>query len=398
MGFGKSASFQTAKRYSAGIGLVIDLSTELPRKYDESIFGDGAAKGLTLAGQIVEVLGAHGVENAPVAGSAVSVVVRPGDVRKVIFEDLEKTNEGFRFLLEGVSITAKGLEARWVHGAGANRQVEALQIVGAPHLSFENPIKNDGPRNGWLSLQLDGSPTVFDVRGNDGVYTSHELAFDEVVDRLKTALDRDMKFRVMQRVLLPAHSVLVAGQDALETALTKFRVAGYTACIVRSFVPGTTDARQVDVQLMSWPTDVPPDGTYAGATYEMPVLQETKRFVALRDGEDDVRMEVIPGYMLNLLGNKDPEKSTKHRFARGVVKGLSNSQMSMYGAQGYGPAISLCAVSEDGNVTGLTRLAIRTEGPQYPNLASVPTPHFKEAGKVTFAKKATEPDPVDLPS
>lgn len=397
MAFSKGSGFRTAsKRYLAGFGLIISLDVELPRRYDEAVLGAASEKGLTLVGSVVEVLGARGVENAPVAGSRVSVLVRPGDARRVVFDDLEKTNEAFCFLLEGVSISAKGdLEARWVHGAGDNRRVETLELVGAPHLSFENPVRDDGPRNGWLSLNLDGSPTSFDVRGADGFYAKHELDFVDVIGRLKTVLDKDMKFRVTQRVLLPADSILVADQAALEEALTTFRGVGYTACVVRSFVPDTVSAQEVDVQLMSWPVDVPADAGYSGKRYEMPVLQETKRFVALRDGDADARMELIPGYMLNLLGNSDREKSTKHKFARNVVKGLSDGQKAMYGAQGYGPGISLCALASDGNVSGLTRLAVRTDGPQYPNLMSIPTPHFLEADKVKYFGKSAEPEAMD---
>lgn len=394
MAFSKNAGFRTvAKRYSAGFGLIVSLDVELPRRYDENVLGAASERGLRLVGTVAQVLGAHGAENAPEKGSGVSVLVRPGDTRQAIFDDLDKTNEGFRFLLEGVSVSANGdLEARWAHGAGANRRVEALELVGVPHLTFENPIRDDGPRNGWLSLNLDGSPTSFDVRGVDGAYASHELDFEDVVGRLKTALDRDLKFRVTQRVLLPTHSILVNDQAALEEALSTFRDAGYTACVVRSFIPGTVSAREVDVQLMPWPLDVPAENGFKGIRYDMPVLQETKRFVALRDGDAEARMELIPGYMLNLLGNKDAEKSTKHKFARSVVKGLSEGVMAMYGAQGYGPGISLCALAADGNVSGLTRLAIRTDGQQYPNLMSIPTPHFLEADKVKYVEKSSEPE------
>jgi hypothetical protein len=397
MAFSKNSGFRTAsKRYTAGFGLILSLDVELPRRYNESVLGAGTERGLVLSGTVAQVLGARGVENAPTRGSSVSVLVRPGDARQAIFDDLEKTNEGFRFLLEGVTISAKGeMEARWAHGAGDNRSIEALEVVGAPHLTFENPVRDDGPRNGWLSLNLDGSPTIFDVRGADGVYTSHEIAYEDVVGRLKVALDKDLKFRVTQRVLLPSHSIWINDQAALEEALTTFREAGYTACVARSFVPGTTSAQEVDVQLMSWPLDVPAENVFKGVRYEMPTLQETKRFVALRDGDADARMELIPGYMLNLLGNKDPEKSTKHKFARSVIKGLSDGQMAMYGAQGYGPGISLCALAGDGNVSGLTRLVIRTDGPQYPNLMSIPTPHFLEADKVKYVEKSIAQESVD---
>lgn len=187
----------------------------------------------------------------------------------------------------------------------------------------------------------------------------------------------------------------VADQAALEEALTTFRGVGYTACVVRSFVPDTVYAHEVDVQLMAWPLDVPAGNGFEGIRYDMPVLHETKRFVALRDGEAEARMELIPGYMLALLGNSDTEKSTKHKFARGVVKGLSDGQKAMYGAQGYGPGISLCALASDGNVSGLTRLAVRTDGPQYPNLMSIPTPHFLEADKVKYFEKSAESESAD---
>lgn len=391
MGFSNSDFRTVGRRYVAGFGLLVKLNVELPRRFDESVLGEASEAGLRLDGRVLEVMGASGVVNAPVAGSRVSVLVRRGDSRRAVYEDLEKTNEGFRFLLEGVTISANGeLEARWAHGAGSNRRVEALELVGVPHLSFENPVPGDGPRNGWLSLNLDGSATSFDVRGADGVYVSHKLDFVDVVGRLKTALEKDLKFRVSQRVLLPSHSILVSNQAALEEALETFRGVGYTACVVRSFVVDTVHAHEVDVQLMSWPQDVPAVNGFSGLRYELPVLSETKRFVALRDGAAEAQMELIPGYMVNLLGNSDTEKSTKHKFARNVVLGLSDGQKAMYGAQGYGPGISLCALAADGNVSGLTRLAVRTDGPQYPNLMSIPTPHFLEADKVKFFGKLVE--------
>lgn len=392
MGFGKAGAggFTTAsRRYAVGYGLVIDLEKDLPREFDEELMGRATDKGYPVKGWVVAVLGATAASVPPVVGDMVSVLVRPADGRKAIFDDLEKTKEGMRFLLDGVTGPVDALEARWVHGAGVNRKVEALEIVGAPHVSFENPVASDGPSNGWLNLSLDGSATSFDVRGRDGVFVTHELPFDIVVERLKIVLDRNLKLRVSQRVLAPSLSVLVEDDAGMEAALAGFRKDGYTACVVRSFIPGTVDSREVDVQLMSWPEDVPADNAgFAGQTYEMPVLQDTRKFVALRDGEAQALMEVIPGCIKSLIGNSDVEKSTKHKFARNIVKGLSDGQKNMYAMQSYGPAMAVSAVNEQNEATGLTRLCIRTEGAQYRNLMTIPSPHFVDADKVKYLASA----------
>ena len=381
-----SGGFKTeTKRYVVGYGLVVDFEKDLPRKF----VGDAIKKGYQLSGHVVAVLGAKDDGSVPALGSMVSVLLRPRDNAKDIFDDLEKTRESMRFFLEGVSGKPDALEARWAHGAGANRSVQALEIVGAPHLSFENPVPNSGPKNGFLYLNLDGTPTSFDVRGNDGVYLTHQLPFADVVGRLKTTLEKNGKFRVSQRVLSPSLSVLVDDQSALDSTLAAFRAIGFTNCVVRSFIPGTNDPKQVDVQLLSWPQDVPSTFDYAGTTYEAPVLRETARFIALRDGKATACMEVIPGYVMNLIGNKDVEKSTKHKFAHGVVKGLSDSQKGMYAAQSYGPGVAVFAVHEDGAISGLSRLAIRTEGIQYDNLMSIPTPNFVDADKIQMALVST---------
>lgn len=387
MGFGRDGSsrkkvFKTAtRRYVTGACVVIQLRRELPRKYDEPVMGAGSEKGLWLTGTVVDVLGAAADAKLPAVGTEVDILARPGDGRRAIFDDLDKTNEGFRFLLEGVVQNGDTLEARWVHGAGDNRRIQPLEVVGVPHVSFENPYREDGPKNGWLHLNLDGSATEFDVRDSNGTYAKHEFMFDDVVGRLQTALERNLKFRVSQRVLAPSKAMLVYDDGELAAALTSFRIDGFTSCVVRSFIPGTKDSKQVDVQLLSWPADVPVDGNFKGLTYEMPTLQPTKRFVELQDGEAHACMEVIPGYVASLVGNADTEKSTKHKFVRNIVKGLSDGQKSMYGTQGYGPGVSISAVN-DGEVSGLTRLAIRTDGVQYRNLMTIPTPNFMDADKI----------------
>lgn len=390
MGLGKpgvQGGFRTEnRRYDAGYSLILDLENDLPRKYDPEVFGDPNGKGLAVRGHVVAVLGAVDASNAPAVGDWVIVTLRPGDSCEAIYDDLEKTREGMRFLLEGVTGDLHVLTARWAHGVGINRNVEAVEFVGAPHLSFENPVPSDGPKNGWLYLNLDGSATEFDVRGRDGIYTKESLEFDVVVDRLKSALEKNLKFRVGQRVLAPSYSCLVEDQSDLEAALSDFRALDYTACVVRSFLAGTVDSKEVDVQFLTWPADVPSDGQYEAKTYPAPQVQETARFVALRDGEAQAFMEVIPGYVATLIGNTDVEKSTKHKFVSNIVRlGLSEGQRTMYGAQGYGPGILINAVQENGTVTGLKRLAVRTQGPQYQRIMNIPSRHFVNAAKVVVA-------------
>lgn len=380
---------KAAGKFSPGFGILISLDKELPRKWDEKTMAVAGGKGYVMAGEVLNVLGDKGALDSLAVGAKVCVTVRPGNSSKDIFDDLEKTREAKLFLLEGVSgagADLDALEARWVHGAGANRSVEYLEVVGPPQVSFDNPEPKDGPRT--LRVHLDGSPTVFDERRDDGVYVPREFSYTEVVDRLRMAVDKGLKFRVSQRTLEPSAAVVVNSQSELQIALTEFRLMGYTGCVVRSFVPGTQDAEQVDVQTLWWPLDVPASGTYAGATYDMPALQETKRFVSLRDGEAIARMEVVPGYAVDLIGNSDATKSTKHKFVGDIVKGLSDKQKAMFGAQNYGPGIVIRAVNEEGEVSGLTRLAIRTEGAQVRSLVQVVTPNFLDADKVVLKVKA----------
>lgn len=386
-----SAAFKTGpRRFTPGYGIIIRLLTELPTRYNEQVLGPPTQKGLVLEGVVEEVLGAR--HAAPSIGSTISVRLRANDLRQAIYDDLERTKEGFSFLLEGITGPIDALQARWAHGAGANRQITFLEIVGTPHVSFENPIPKDGPKSGWLHLNLDGSPTAYDVRGADGTYTSHELAFDDVTKRLGEAVSTGRKFKVSQRVLVPSASALVANQHDLEHALTTFRNAGYTSCAVRTYIPNTTLVSEVDVQVLNWPADIPPDDNFAGSTYTMPTLQETPRFVALRDGEALAQMEVIPGYVLVLVGNPDVSKSTKHRFVQEVVKGLSDARKSFYATQTYGPGIALCAVGEDRLVAGMVRIALRTEGTQYRNLLTIPTHHFPTADRVKVAAARASTD------
>lgn len=390
MAIGDGSGFKTkSSKFSQGYGILINLDKELPRKFDESTMGSGDDKGFVVTGEIVRVLGSPKVNAMPIAGEKWSITIRPGDSRKSIFDDMAKTNEGTRFLLEGVTGDVGSMEARWVHGAGDNRDIRELEIVGVPHVTFENPIPEDGPRNGSLRLNLDGSPTTFDVRLSDGTWINRELTFDVVVERLKTALDRGLNFRVSQRVLEPSMSVLVEGQTKLEEMLKEFRGMGATSCVVRTFIPGTTDPNLVDVQVLSWPEDIEANGDRPARTYEMPVLRETKKFVALRDGEAFAQMEIIPGYEIGLVGNpSDHSKSAKHIFVQNIVdKGMSDSKKNLYASQSYGPGFSIQAVNDKGVVLGLTRLATRTEGVQYSGLMQIPTETFPEADKIDFSVK-----------
>jgi len=372
-----------AGKFSPGFGILISLDSELPRKWDEKTMAVAGGKGYVMVGTVTCLLGDKGALDALVVGAKVRVTVRPSNLTKNIFDDLEKTREASKFLLEGVSGTDLGaLEARWVHGAGSNRSVEHLEIVGPPQVSFDNPNSKDGPRT--LRVQLDGTPTVFDERRDDDVLVRREFSYSEVVDRLRLAVDNGLKFRVSQRVLEPSSAVLVNGQGDLTVALTEFRRLGYTGCVVRSFVPGTKVVEDVDVQTLWWPLDAPANGTFAGAVYDMPTLQETKRFVALRDGEAIARMEVVPGYAIDLIGNSDVTKSTKHKFVADIVKGLSDKQKAMFGGQNYGPGIAIRLVNDGGEVSGLTRLAIRTDGGQVRSLVQVVTPNFLDADKVVL--------------
>jgi hypothetical protein len=157
---------------------------------------------------------------------------------------------------------------------------------------------------------------------------------------------------------------------------------------VRTFIPKTNDHNKVDVQLLSWPADIPARTDQAGKTYDMPVLKETKRFAALRDGDDVAWMEVIPGFEVSLVGNpNDPDKSVKHKFAREIVKGLSSGRRNLYAAQLYGPGLAIRAINDDGVVLGITRVISRTEGTQYRFISQIPSPHFPEAANLDIPFK-----------
>jgi len=377
-----------------GYGLVIKLDNELPRKYDQKIMGDAEANGFTLSGSVVSVLGAKEHSVVPAANEKINVTVRPDDLRSKIYSDLHQTQEGHFFLLEGVSGDFDNLTARWAHGAGDNRDIQALEIVGVPSVRFENPEK-DGPRT--LRLNLDGSPTFINVRTPSGDWVEQELPFATVVDRLKATIDKGGKFRVSQRVLEPSGALVVNDQKQLESTLASFRDAGYTHTIVRIFVEGTNDPRNVEMQYLSWPLNIPESGSQPARNYEMPELRETKRFIKLREADENVIMEVIPGYELSLIGNpSDPTKSVKHAFVNTIVgKGLSDSQMKLYKSQSYGPGISIRA--KDGNSTlGLIRTAIRTEGSQIKGLIQIPTAAFPQATALDFSDQAAQNEPADL--
>lgn len=386
-----AGDFKTKKRgFSLGFGLVVQLAEELPRKYNEKKMGSPDAKGMPVTGKVIRVLGGLATSTLPAVGDTVNVLIRPDDNRKVIFDDMEKTREPSRFLLERVTGDLDALEAGWVHGAGDNRCIEALEIVGAPGITFDNPYTDD-PKT--LRLHLDGSATTFSTRAGDGTWVDREMPYEEVAKRLKVSVDENRYFKVSQRVLSPSYSRQVASQAELEAVLTEFRQDGQTSCIVRTFVPGTTDPGKVDVQLMDWPEDFEGDGTSPAKTFDMPVLKETKRYAALRDGDEVAIMEVIPGYMLSLVGNQsDTTKSAKHNFVADVVgKGHSDAQKGMYSAQLYGPGFSIRARNEEGTVLGLTRLCSRTEGPQYRNIATIPTPAFIDADKLDYTVKTVPP-------
>lgn len=398
MAFAKAGDkgFKTKRPYTAGYGMLMELRKPLPSEFDSKTLGEPDAKGLVLSGKVVSILGAKDAALVPKIGSTTSVTIRPNDLCSKIFEDLKQTKESTRFLLEGITgeTSVGALEARWAHGAGGNREIQALEIVGVPHVSFENPLPEDGPKSGWLRLNLDGSPTTFDQRSQEGEWNERELPFDVVVSRLKECLAKGGKFRVSQRVLIPSKATAIDGQDELEHMLKSYREEGFTSCMVRSFIPGTTDPRQVDVQLLNWPLDIEEGETTAAKTYDIPELRETKRFAKLRDGEEHAEMEIIPGYEMNLVGNPtDATKSVKHKFVQDIVgKGLSDGQKSLYASQSYGPGISIRAVNDDGRVLGLTRPATRTEGTQYRNLMSIPTHNFVDADKINFTAldKVTE--------
>jgi hypothetical protein len=392
MGFptASSSQFKTrSAKFNAGFGLVIDIQDDLA-KMRASLAPDSGLLGLPVAGKVVAVLGTAPFSERLAEHQLVTVLLRPGDRRDVILGDIERINESSRFLFEGVSHTGAVWEARWIHGAGENRVVEELEIVGPAHVSFENPDPLDGPKSGYLRLNLDGTPTIFNERRSDGVYVTRQFSFDEIIDRFTRCLARKLKFRIGQRVLVPSAAALVQDQAQLEEVLAAFRAANFTSCVVRSFVPGSVEPSHVDVQVLSWPADVPAGPDFDGITYEMPALEETRRFVELRDGDLNAEMEVIPGYMLNLIGNKDETKSTRHKFARDIVRGITDKQKTRYGLQAYGPGISISAVIDSGEVGGLTRLALRTDGPQYRNLVTIPSPHFAEANSIKFANPAGE--------
>lgn len=392
-----SDSFKTRSsksKFSQGYGLLVSLDKELPRKFDETSMGSADSKGYVVIGTVIAVLGALEAHAALSVGGMVKVTVRPGDSNKVVFDDMSKTNEGKNFLLEGVTGDVDNLEARWVHGAGSNRNVRFLEIAGAPYVSFENPIPKDGPRNGLLRLNFDGTPTKFDVRLADGTWSHRELSFDVVVERLKTAVERNANFRVAQRVLEPSMALAVDGQAALERLLAQFRDERYTSCVVRTFIPGTTDPNFVDTQVLSWPEDIAANADRVGTTYEMPELRETKKFALLRDATTVAVMELIPGYEISLVSNpSDSTKSAKHIFVNNIIaKGLSDGQKNLYATQSYGPGYSIRAVTEDGVLLGLTRLITRSEGQQYNGLMSIPSPVFPDADKIVFTSKSK---PVD---
>lgn len=372
-GKGVASDFKIeSSRYSHGFALLVDLVADLPRKYISENMGESKEKGFNLHAYVVQAFGDPKSIALYPRNTEISVVLRPGDVRGTIFDDLSKTNEGVRFLLEGVTGGGDtGLHARWAHGAGANRKIEFVEVIGAPRLTFVNPCQNDGPASGWLQLNLNGAPTEFSLRSDDGTFATYQFSYDEIVNRLRIALDQNLNIRVSQRALMPSKAVLVDDDEDLKSKLSNFRNQGFTSCVVRSFAVGTNDEKRIDVQILSWPQDVP-----EGPSYAMPSLRDTSRLVALRDGEAPARMEIIPGFILSLVGNKDVDKSTKHRFAHNVVKGLSDKQKRMYGAQSYGPGVAISAVNESGEQLGISRLAVRVEGPQYQRLLAIRTPHF----------------------
>lgn len=390
-----ASKFQTKpkKTYQQGFGLIVKLDNDLPRKYNAESMGAGTEKGYPVVGTVVQNLG--GNESSPQVGAHIEVLIRPDAERKKIYEDMEKTRAANVFMAEGVTMKDDGtLEARWISGAEENRHIEHFEMVGRPYISFENP-KEDGPKS--IRVDLTGKGFEYSKKKDDGTYENGiEMPNEEVLARLKATLDADGKFRVMQRVLQPSKAVQVDDQAALDEALYNFRNQGFTSCIVRTFVPGTTNPDQVDVQTLNFPQDIPAQNGKPEMVYDIPQLSETTKFAELQESGLDTVTEVIPSKLINMVKNpSDKEKSAAHKFAKEVVAGLNDGQKKMYAAQNYGPGIAMCARREDGIVLGMTQVASRTDGAQVKGLMSINTPVFPTASNIAFTKKAEQVNEVE---
>lgn len=379
--------FKTRPAYSKGVGIVIRLLQRFPSDYDEKMaFNNG--KGLKLDANVVEVLGEPvGLEKPPKKGDLINIILREGDDATKIHADIVLTKEPLRFLIEGVTWDEHGVaRGRWLRGAGANREISQLEIVGPPSIRFENPVSKF-PK--WLRLNLDGSPTSFDEIV-DGAYVHHPLPFDEGLKLLKQAMSAKKNFRICQRVIEPSASVLVSNQQEFEQIMSSLRQSNYTSNVVRTFVPHTQDPNKVDIQYLSWPKDIPANQDHEAKVFDMPLLRDTTRFTYLSENEPDAVMEILPGYELEMIGNSDDHsKSTKHKFIQDILdSGLSATKMNLYATQAYGPGISVRAKNDTGEVLGLLQLVTRIEGEQYPTILNIPSPNFPEAA--TIKRKETE--------
>jgi hypothetical protein len=338
-----------------------------------------------MTGTVTQNLG--GDEGTPQVGAHITINVRSDDERKKIFDDLEKTRAANTFMVEGVEALADGtLKARWVSGAEENRHIEHYGIVGRGSVSFDNP-KDDGPKT--LRIDMGGADFTYNKRNEDGTYTNGiVIPYAELIARLKATVEAGGKFRVTQRVAQPALAVVVADQEALDTALYNFRNQGFSGCIARTFVKGTTNPDEIDVQSLYFPNDIPAKDGKPAVEHDIPQLEETKKFAALME-RDDVITEIIPGNTMNIVKNpEDVTKSAAHKIVEGLIKGQSDGQKSLHAAQNYGPGIVIRAKKEDGTKLGALRFASRTDGPQVKGLMNIATAAFPNAADVVYTKKA----------
>lgn len=387
-----AASINTRPRFEQGVAVVMRLTKPMPEKYDSKRFGSPDDKGLILKGNVVEVIGNPSAESFPQKkGDLIDILLRPDDSRQKIFDDIVLTQEATRFVIDGVTMPGDTILGRWISGAGQNREITALEIVGPPSIQFENPT-DSGP--GWMRINMDGTSSKADTL-IDGHFVERKLSFDEGVALLDAAYKKKLRFRVCQQVFEPSAACSVIGQDELETMMSNLRDAGYTNNIVRTFIRGTTDSSKVDLQYLGWPQDIPASDKSAGKTYDMPMLRDTPRFAALRDGEEAAEMELIPGYEMELIGNADdPSKSQRDKFVQDIIKyGLTQKQKNMYASQAYGPGMSIRAKNEQGDVLGLIKLAIRVNGPQYSTPVQIPTEQFPDAPKLILKRKGQDDTP-----
>lgn len=381
------------KSMSNGFGLIMELDGDLPRKYDAKTMGAATEKGYVLTGSVLQNLG--GGENSPQVGAHVSVTVRADNERKVIFDDLAKTLAANTFMLEGVEAAADGsLKARWANGAEDNREIMHYEIVGRPTISFDNP-KDDGIKGKPLNMDLAGGDYTYNQRNADNTYTNGVVIPNaELTARLKATVESGGKFNIYQRAFAPSKAVVVDSQEELDATLEKFREEGYTSCFARTFVEGTTNPEEIDIQMLFYPNDIPAKDGKPAKVYDKPQLEGNKKFEHLQELADAgkvVKTEIVPGLTAYIVGNKDDHtKSAKHKLAASVVAGFSDSQKGFYGSQHYGPGIITFAKSEDGVRLGALKPAARTEGKSFKGLMNLNTTAFPNASDVVFTKKAQE--------